>query len=355
MTTFTITQDLCHAGTDYSGRLLNHRWVGLTGRLDDVRGTHIVRLVDPPSGTGTRQWIITDELADRIRALTASTHGDTFTHGGVTYAAGDYVSLTYGGERQVGVLHFEHGGFERGGLKLGEDRIVGSGTIPWVIDGNGLRFGVSDLRKLEQRTTWTVGERAVIVTQPNRGPGAGSVPLTTPLVGAEVTVQNSLIDGDGEVLVSRIDGSRSFYLDPACLRFYAEPGQPTPAPEGDEAASLRAEIARVRAEHEEQMRQLGIRAQLLGRETGMCGVLEKFAEEHGIPFEGVPFRGKITVTYSFEGNASRDWATEEQLTDRFEVSEGGVSFPEAAGYDGRPATRVTSIQVEDTDFDLTIG
>ena len=37
------------------------------------------------------------------------------------------------------------------------------------------------------------------------------------------------------------------------------------------------------------------------------------------------------------------------------MSESGVSFPEAEGYDGRPATRVTSIQVEDTDFDLTIG
>lgn len=351
MTTFTITQDLCHTTQDYGGRLLNHSWVGLTGRLDEDRGTPIVRLVDPPAGTTTRQWIITPALADRIRALTTQ----TFTHGGVTYAAGDYVSLTYGGVRQVGVLHFEHGG-----LRLGDDRVIGSGHIPWVIDGNGLRVGVSDLRKLEERTTYPAGERAVIVTQPTRGPGVGSVPLTTPLVGAEVTVHNPRIDGDGELLVTRLDGSRSFYLDPACLRFYAEPGQPTPgqpapAPEGDEAASLRAEIARVRAEHEEQMRQLGIKAQLLGRETGMCGVLEKFAEEHGIPFEGVPFRGKVTVTYSFEGNASRDWATEEQLTDRFEVSESGVSFPEAGGYDGRPATRVTSIQVEDTDFDLTIG
>lgn len=345
MTTFTITQDLCHTGPAYDGHLLSHHWVGLTGRLDESR-TPIVRLVDPPEGITTRQWLITDELAERIRALTTS----TFTHGGVTYAAGDYVSLTYGGSVSVGELHFEGGG-----LRLGDDRVVGSGHIPWVIDGNGLRYGVSDLRKLEERTTWTAGERAVVVTQPTRGPSAGSVPLTTPLVGAEVTVENPRIDGDGELLVTRLDGSRSFYLDPACLRFYAEPGQPTPAPEGDEAASLRAEIARVRAEHEEQMRQLGIKAQILGRETGMCGVLEKFAEEHGIPFEGVPFRGKVTVTYSFEGNASRDWATEEQLTERFEVSEGGVSFSEREGYDGRPDTRVTSIQVEDTDFDLTIG
>lgn len=66
-TTYTATPELCHTGLNYSENLLPHDWPGkkFRFRLDDDRR---VSLVEGHDDSPIRSWVVSEELAEKIRA-----------------------------------------------------------------------------------------------------------------------------------------------------------------------------------------------------------------------------------------------------------------------------------------------
>ena len=65
MTVYTATPELCHPEQDYGENLLPYDWTGKKFRLrDDGRCVHL----EPGYAASARSWVITQELAAKIRA-----------------------------------------------------------------------------------------------------------------------------------------------------------------------------------------------------------------------------------------------------------------------------------------------
>lgn len=292
-----VTDDLCHTDNSYQGNRLPRDWTGRTIRWTE--GDYTIRCTT----SGTSAWMVTEELLEqleeRFRAETEGGQGATAEPQAEPQATPQAFPLEVGSQ-----------------VVLVQDARRAYGTPVRYYD---YRDGTE--RALRQGDTATV-------VRPR--------------------------DGDGEVMLRierGVGGPTNVYVDADCVRRIDDPT----AGDVAEVARLTRELEQVKEQHERAMKELGVKAQLLGKETGMCGVLEKFAEEYGIPFDGIPFSGTITVTYKVEGTIDRDYAEAETIEEAIRVDEDGVHADLPENYSRSGHSDLHTIEVEEVDFDLTVG
>ena len=221
----------------------------------------------------------------------------SITYEGVTYTEGDEVEFEFHGND--GEDHTSRGPLESDGSRLiirrgephrWEDEISGLDYLFVLIQGGGLGGGIRNLRKI---TDLRVGDKVRLVKRWSIN-GDHHATWDRFMDVGSVTEVASLDDG-GEYIGLPVRGS-VYYVDPDCLEKVTD--EATPQPEDDlTVEQLRAKVA----EMEQKLRTIGNDAIDLAQREGYCSAVERFLDEHGIPYGDEEVEVVVVVEHRVKG------------------------------------------------------